>query len=62
MVTVALPPFPIVPRLHVSVFPASGSQLPWLGVIVPTVKLDGMMSVTITLVASSGPAFDTVSV
>jgi hypothetical protein len=63
-VIVALPPFVMVPRLHVKTPPEGAAQLPWLGVagFGATVTLVGRVSVTVTSVAESGPLFVTVIV
>jgi hypothetical protein len=60
-VTVALPAFTRVPRLHVTVaVPLQAA--PWEGVADTRVAFAGKVSVTVTFVAVFGPAFVTVSV
>jgi hypothetical protein len=59
MVTVALPPTAIVPRLQVKTGPPV--QVPWLGVTAPAVKPGGKVSVSLTPVAADGPALVTVT-
>ena len=61
MSTVAVAPFPIVPRLHVTVPPDSLHD-PWLGVAERKVTVDGSWSVTLTPDDASGPLFATVIV
>ena len=60
MVTVALPPFAIVPRLQLTVAPPV--HVPCDGVAEPNVMLEGSVSVTLTPHAAFGPALVTVSV
>ena len=55
------PEFRHRPRLHVIVA-AGGLHVPWLGVTVTGVTPTGRVSVTVTLVASSGPLLKTSSV
>lgn len=59
--TVALAPFANVPKLHITTPPAS-EQLPWLGVAEIKITPAGSVSVRVTLVASNGPLFVTVTV
>ncbi len=56
ILTVACAPFARLPRLHVTT-PLNSLQLPWLGVADTKLTPAGSVSVTTTLVASSGPLF-----
>ena len=58
MVTVALPPAGIVPRLAVTV-PLAFAQVPWLAAQERNEMPEGSGSVTTTVRASAGPAFET---
>jgi len=58
MLIVAAPPLATVPRWHVTV----PLHEPWLGVAETSVSPAGSGSSTVTLWASNGPAFDTLSV
>jgi hypothetical protein len=57
---VALAPLAMLPKLHVTVPPAS-EHVPWLGVADTYVTLGSSVSVTTTPVALSGPLFVTVT-
>src|SRR5437660_9496 len=61
MVTVALAPLLMAPRLPVTVVPAVVT-VPWLGVAETNVTPAGNVSVSVTLVALPGPALATVTV
>ena len=58
IVTVALPPFGIVPRVAVTV-PAAFAQEPWLGEQETNATPAGSGSVTVTAAALAGPALAT---
>ena len=59
MSTVAGEPTVTVPRAQ-STAPGVGVQVPWLGVALPKLTFEGRSSCTVTPVASSGPAVETV--
>ena len=61
MVTDALAPLLMVPRLHVTV-PDASLQLPWLEKAEPKVTLAGSVSDSTTPVAWDGPLLVTVTV
>ena len=58
IVTVALPPSAIVPKVAVTVPPAFAHD-PWLAVHETNAVAEGRGSVTVTASASAGPAFET---
>jgi hypothetical protein len=61
IVTVALPPFAMLPRLQVTVLDPL-QPLPWLGVADTNITPAGKGSVTVTPVAVLGPALPTINV